>query len=176
MRRFFLSTALLLGALVSASGQNARLYLPETGLPNSQVNRIYQDRSDYIWICTEGGLVRFDGMRFETYQHDRESANCLSSSSVIDMVEDRKGTKWIGTAAGLDILDSEYSSFTHFDLHRNPETPVNPYIGRMVEVPANGTLVVGTGGAGVFVIDCETRQENAQKERGRKEITLHCHF
>ena len=175
MRRFFLSTALLLGALVSASGQNARLYLPETGLPNSQVNRIYQDRSDYIWICTEGGLVRFDGMRFETYQHDRESANCLSSSSVIDMVEDRKGTKWIGTAAGLDILDSEYSSFTHFDLHRNPETPVNPYIGRMVEVPANGTLVVGTGGAGVFVIDCETRQEIPEK-RETINRTLHTEY
>ena len=159
MKRIFLSVALLLGAFLPAAGQNARLYLPETGLPNSQVNRIYQDRSDYIWICTEGGLVRFDGMRFETYQHDRESANCLSSSSVIDMVEDSRGTKWIGTAAGLDILDSEYASFTHFDLHRNPETPVNPYIGRMVEVPANGTLIVGTGGAGVFVIDCETRQE-----------------
>ena len=159
MRRFLLSAVLLGGAFLTATGQNARLYLPETGLPNSQVNRIYQDRTDYIWICTEGGLVRFDGMRFETYQHDRESANCLSSSSVIDMVEDSRGTKWIGTAAGLDILDSEYASFTHFDLHRNPETPVNPYIGRMVEVPANGTLIVGTGGAGVFVIDCETRQE-----------------
>ena len=159
MKRFLLSAALLLGAFLPLAGQNARLYLPETGLPNSQVNRIYQDRSDYIWICTEGGLVRFDGMRFETYQHDRESENCLSSSSVIDMVEDGRGTKWIGTAAGLDILDSEYSSFTHFDLHRNPETPVNPYIGRLLEVQANGTVIVGTGGAGVFVIDSETRQE-----------------
>ena len=159
MRRFFVTLLLLGGAFLQSAGQNARLYLPETGLPNSQVNRIYQDRSDYIWICTEGGLVRFDGMRFETYQHDRESANCLSSSSVIDMLEDRQGTKWIGTAAGLDILDSEYASFTHFDLHRNPDTPANPYIGRLLEIPANGTLIVGTGGAGVFVIDCETRQE-----------------
>ena len=142
MKRFLLPAALLLGAFL------ARLYLPELGLPNSQVNRIYQDRTDYIWICTEGGLVRFDGLRFETYQHDRESANCLSSSSVIDMVEDGRGTKWIGTAAGLDILDSEYSSFTHFDLHRTPDTPVNPYIGRLLEVPAAGTLIVGTGGAG----------------------------
>ena len=159
MKRFLLSAVLFLGAFLPAAGQDARLYRPEHGLSSSQVNRIYQDRSDYIWICTEGGLVRFDGMRFETYQHDRESENCLSSSSVIDMVEDGRGTKWIGTAAGLDILDSEYSSFTHFDLHRNPEMPVNPYIGRLLEVQANGTVIVGTGGAGVFVIDSETRQE-----------------
>ena len=169
-------TILLLGGiLVPAAGQNARLYLPETGLPNSQVNRIYQDRSNYIWICTEGGLVRFDGMRFETYQHDRESANCLSSSSVIDMLEDGQGTMWIGTAAGLDILDSEYASFTHFDLHRNPDTPVNPYIGRLLEVPTAGTLIVGTGGAGVFVIDTETRQELPEK-RETINRTLHTDY
>ena len=175
MKRFLLPAALLLGAFLPAAGQNARLYLPELGLPNSQVNRIYQDRTDYIWICTEGGLVRFDGLRFETYQHDRESANCLSSSSVIDMVEDGRGTKWIGTAAGLDILDSEYSSFTHFDLHRTPDTPVNPYIGRLLEVPAAGTLIVGTGGAGVFVIDSETRQELPEK-RETVNRTLHTDY
>ena len=175
MKRFLLPAALLLGAFLPAAGQNARLYLPELGLPNSQVNRICQDRTDYIWICTEGGLVRFDGLRFETYQHDRESANCLSSSSVIDMVEDGRGTKWIGTAAGLDILDSEYASFTHFDLHRNPDTPVNPYIGRLLEVPATGTLIVGTGGAGVFVIDSETRQELPDK-RETINRTLHTDY
>ena len=75
MRRLCITTLLLGVAFLQATGQNARLYLPETGLPNSQVNRICQERSDYIWICTEGGLIRFDGMRFETYQHDRERAN-----------------------------------------------------------------------------------------------------
>ena len=91
------------------------------------------------------------------------------------MVEDGRGTKWIGTAAGLDILDSEYSSFTHFDLHRNPDTPVNPYIGRLLEVPAAGTLIVGTGGAGVFVIDSETRQELPEK-RETVNRTLHTDY
>ncbi len=165
MKRFLLSAVLFLGAFLPAAGQDARLYRPEHGLSSSQVNRIYQDRSDYIWICTEGGLVRFDGMRFETYQHDRESTNCLASSSVIDIVEDQSGAKWIGTASGVDILDSEYASFTHFTLHRNPDTPVNPYIGKLLEVPGEGdggTLLVATGGAGVFAIDCKTRQELPQ--------------
>ena len=54
MKRIFLSVALLLGAFRPAAGQNARLYLPESGLPSSQVNRGDQDRSDYIWICSEG--------------------------------------------------------------------------------------------------------------------------
>ena len=45
MKRFLLSAALLGGAFLPAAGQNARLYLPESGLPNSQVNRIYPDRT-----------------------------------------------------------------------------------------------------------------------------------
>ena len=165
MKRILLLTVLLGAVAFRATGQNARLYLPETGLPSSQVNRICQDRSDYIWICTEGGLIRFDGMRFETYRHDRERANGLASSSVIDMLEDRQGNKWIGTAAGLDILDSEHATVTHYDLHRDPDTPVNPYIGRLLEIPDAGDgsrLVVATGGAGIFVIDTETRQELPQ--------------
>ena len=175
MRHLFLSTTLLLGAILPVAGQDARLYRPETGLSSSQVNRIYQDRRDYIWICTEGGLVRFDGMRFETYQHDRERANCLASSSVIDIVEDRLGNKWIGTAAGVDMLDSEYASFTHLTLHRNPDTPVNPYIGRLLEIPGEGdstVLLVATGGSGVFVIDCETRRELSGR---REQIQQYLH-
>ena len=161
MKRLPLLNILLFVVAVNATGQSARLYLPETGLPNSQVNRISQDRSGYIWMCTEGGLIRFDGMSFETYRHERGNLNSLSSSSVNDMLEDRLGTKWIGTANGLDILDSEHSVLSHIDLRRDPDAPVNPYIGRLLEVPGpgdGGRIFVATGGAGVFVIDCESRQ------------------
>lgn len=167
MRRFLLPLALIL-ALFPAFGQNARLYLPETGLPNSQVNQIYQDHSEYIWFCTEDGLIRFDGMRFETYRHERENANSLSSSSVIDMLEDRHRTKWIGTANGLDIFDSEYSSFSHYILRNDPSVPNQPYVGSLLEVSGrNGgsLLYVATGGAGVYVIDCATKEQDP----GRRE-------
>ena len=160
MKRFLLPVALLLLAF-PAQGQNARLYRPETGLPNSQINRIYQDRSEYLWLCTEGGLIRFDGMRFETYRHERENQNSLASSSVTDMLEDRQGTKWVGTASGLDIFDSGHSSFTHLSLREDPSVPTQPYIGCLLEVTGRdgrNTLYVATGGAGIYVIDCASRQ------------------
>ena len=153
--------ALVLAPLVPATAQNARLYTPEIGLPNSQLNHICQDRSAYIWLCTEGGLIRFDGMRFESYRHDRENENSLASSSVMDMLEDRHGTKWVGTANGLDIFDSEHISFSRFELPNNQTAAGRPYIGRLLEVPGRSSgsrLFVATGGAGVFVIDCDSRQ------------------
>ena len=63
-------------------GQAARLYTPEGGLPNTQMNDISQDRQGFVWISTEGGLVRFDGMDFESYRHDREDASSIISNSV----------------------------------------------------------------------------------------------
>jgi signal transduction histidine kinase/CheY-like chemotaxis protein/ligand-binding sensor domain-containing protein len=174
-RRISLIPLLILAALAPAAAQNARLYTPELGLPNSQVNHIYQDRNGYMWLCTEGGLIRFDGMRFETYRHDRENENSLASSSVLDMLEDNRGTNWVGTANGLDIFDSEHISFSRFELPNGQTVPGNPYIGRLLEVPGRSSgncLYVATGGAGVFAIDCDSRKLLPER---REQIYRHVH-
>ena len=49
-------------------GQAARIYTSDNGLPNSQINRIYQDDKGVIWLATEGGLIRFDGLDFEAFR------------------------------------------------------------------------------------------------------------
>ena len=42
-------------------------YTTYDGLVQSQVNRIVQDSNGYLWICTKGGLSRFDGLRFQNF-------------------------------------------------------------------------------------------------------------
>ena len=129
MKKGLILLVLLSAAFQTALAQTSRLYTSELGLPNSQINRICQDRHGYIWMCSEGGLIRFDGMRFETYRHDRENGRSLTSSSVTDMLEDSRGTTWVGTANGLNLFDPEQASFSLFELPNNPGTPGNPYIG-----------------------------------------------
>ena len=161
MNRYFLFLALLTAALTPAAGQTARLYMSESGLPNSQVSSIYQDSSGYIWMCSEGGLIRFDGMRFETFRHDRERENSISSSSVNCMVEDSRGNTWVATASGLNLFDTEHSEFHRYELIDEQKSIANPYISSLQEAPGRSggcRLYVGTSGAGVFVIDCNTRQ------------------
>ncbi|MCR5350984.1 MAG: response regulator [Bacteroidales bacterium] len=156
----------LLAASWTASGQTARLYSPESGLPNTQINQICQDRSGIIWVCTEGGLVRFDGVDFETFLRDRENPNSITSDSVLDIVEDITGTKWVATARGLNIFDSDYNTFRQFDLPDPRRADSNPYIARILEVPdrvSGSKLFVATGGAGIFVIDSAT--QSLQDER-----------
>jgi hypothetical protein len=42
------------------------------GLAQSQVTRMVQDSKGYIWICTKGGLSRFDGKNFQNFVDDKD--------------------------------------------------------------------------------------------------------
>src|SRR5688500_15952514 len=37
------------------------------GLPAHSVTDMEQSRDGYVWLATQGGLVRFDGVRFTVY-------------------------------------------------------------------------------------------------------------
>ena len=42
----------------------------EQGLSQSSVMDILQDRRGYVWLATEDGLDRYDGLAFKVYKHD----------------------------------------------------------------------------------------------------------
>ena len=71
----------------------------DTGLPQNTVHSILQTRDGYLWLGTDGGLVRFDGIDFVTF--DAENTPQFKSDTVYDLLEDESGSLWISTAAGL---------------------------------------------------------------------------
>ena len=71
----------------------------DTGLPQNTVRAIVQGRDGFLWIATEGGLVRFDGVDFKAMT--RANTPELPSDLVDDLMEDRSGTLWISTSGGL---------------------------------------------------------------------------
>ena len=61
--------ALLLGAVaVFAQDYQFRLYRVEQGLPSDVAKALTQDRHGFIWIATDDGLVKYDGLKFTTYK------------------------------------------------------------------------------------------------------------
>ncbi len=76
-----------------------RSWQTDTGLPQNTVHAILQTRDGYLWLATEGGLVRFDGTQFAVY--DRQAPARLPSASVNSLFEDSRGDLWIGTEGGL---------------------------------------------------------------------------
>jgi diguanylate cyclase (GGDEF)-like protein len=75
----------------------ARTWGTEDGLPQSSVTAIAQTPDGYLWLGTQVGLVRFDGVRFAPLE-------AVVSAPPVDMVTalavDGEGRLWIGTAAG----------------------------------------------------------------------------
>jgi signal transduction histidine kinase/ligand-binding sensor domain-containing protein len=71
----------------------------EEGLPQSSVHSILQSRDGYIWLATEGGVARFDGVAFRTFAHASDPA--FASDDVCCLAEGRAGAVWAGTADGL---------------------------------------------------------------------------
>jgi signal transduction histidine kinase/ligand-binding sensor domain-containing protein len=85
-------------AQVPPTGYLHNAWTTENGLPQNDVTQLIQTRDGYIWLGTNGGLVRFDGIRFTIF--DSGNTRELRSSRILSLVEDRDGTLWIGTQNG----------------------------------------------------------------------------
>ncbi|HZF10468.1 MAG TPA: two-component regulator propeller domain-containing protein [Thermoanaerobaculia bacterium] len=70
----------------------------EQGLPNGTVQPIVQTRDGYLWVGTQDGLARFDGVHFTVFHPDTTPA--LKNPTISALLEDRHGTLWIGTDGG----------------------------------------------------------------------------
>jgi signal transduction histidine kinase/ligand-binding sensor domain-containing protein len=51
----------------AAQSNNIKRYSIQDGLVNNDILNIYQDSQGFIWLCTRGGLSRYDGNRFTNY-------------------------------------------------------------------------------------------------------------
>ncbi|AXC11341.1 putative two-component system sensor kinase [Acidisarcina polymorpha] len=76
-----------------------RAWQTDSGLPQNTVHAVIQTQDGYIWLGTEGGLVRFDGFEFVIY--DKQAPAFLRSESINSLFEDKDGDLWIGTNDGL---------------------------------------------------------------------------
>jgi PAS domain S-box-containing protein len=69
------------------------------GLPHNTTFPVLQTRDGYLWIATNAGLARFDGVRFVTYRVADTPA--LADNLIRSLYEDDTGVLWVGTQRGL---------------------------------------------------------------------------
>ena len=83
----------------------------ENGLPQDAVQTITQTKDGYLWLGTEAGLVRFDGVRFKVF--NRKNTPELQDSYVRVLFADPDGALWIGTRSrGLTrLLNGKFRTF-----------------------------------------------------------------
>lgn len=93
-----LSSALPSGALdVDKTLAQCRLdvWTTKDGLPPAAIHAMAQTPAGYLWFGTEAGLVRFDGVAFQTF-HSRNTPG-LKRDEVNALLVTQKGRLWLGT-------------------------------------------------------------------------------
>jgi ligand-binding sensor domain-containing protein len=124
-----------------------RSWLAIDGLPQNSVTSIVQSADGYLWLGTWGGLARFDGISFESF--DTSASPALRSSRIVALCEDEEGRLWIGTERGGLV---RYAN-GHFERVRLSDR-VDLSVYAIARGPA-GSMWVGTE-RGLFRFDRET--------------------
>lgn len=75
------------------------VWTTEDGLPQNSITDIMQTRDGYIWLGTEEGLVRFDGVAFEVF--NKANTPAFGHNAINQLAQDADGTLWIATDNGL---------------------------------------------------------------------------
>src|SRR5262249_41871757 len=65
----------------------------QRGFPGGSVYAIAQTPDGYLWLGTEKGLVRFDGLNFRLFNHTNTPA--FPPGPVFDLMTDAEGNLWI---------------------------------------------------------------------------------
>ena len=92
------STSWALNPLTLISQYAADYWRTADGLPQATVGAIAQTADGYIWLATEEGLVRFDGVRFSVLD---TTNSVLTDNYISSLRAGRDGSLWIRTSAAL---------------------------------------------------------------------------
>ena len=88
-----------------------RIWQAQQGLPQGTLYSILQTHDGYLWLGSQTGLIRFDGVRFETLENIRRGAP--ANVWVRSALEDSHHALWLATAeAGIFRIDRD--SLVHY--------------------------------------------------------------
>lgn len=144
----FISFFLVEFAFLPLLAQIGSFYTTDNYLSNSLINSIYQDSRKYIWIATEDGLNKFDGVRFTVYRNQKDDKFSLKNNYVRSVFEDSKGRIWVGCINGLQIYNRAEDKFIEIPVYYQ-HRKIEPHITSIIEL-SNGEILLSSSGAGVI--------------------------
>ena len=94
--RLFTLVFFLIPIFINAQTYYFDNYSVKQGLSQSTVRITFQDSEGYVWLGTQSGVSRFDGVNFINYNVN----DGLAGNSVKSIVEDSTGALWLGHSGG----------------------------------------------------------------------------
>ena len=92
----------------------------EEGLSQVSVNTLFKDSEGFLWIGTDDGLNRYDGMEVVRYYSRYDDLATMAANEVYAITEDKGGRIWLAHYnAGISIFDKKKNSFQRLGTGNN---------------------------------------------------------
>ncbi|MDR1557789.1 MAG: response regulator [Tannerellaceae bacterium] len=147
-KQFFVSAVLSVFCLSTVYTQNSPLYGESDpgSMSCTLINDICQDARGFIWVATEYGLNKFDGLNFTQYLHNENDSVSLSGNNVRRlMLDEDDHTLWIAYSAGLQKLDTGKDRFTNIRF----SDASKPHVTDIAKLQS-GDIYICTSGRGLY--------------------------
>jgi signal transduction histidine kinase/ligand-binding sensor domain-containing protein/DNA-binding response OmpR family regulator len=120
----------------------------KNGFCSNDVNSLYIDHKDGVWIATRDGLGYIKDtespVKFELYNHRQG----LKDNFIRAIHEDGKGNIWISSNSGISLWNAQTEQFADYDFHDG--VPTGNFIEGAACLTAEGTLYFGSLGGVCF--------------------------
>ena len=99
-----------------------------------------------MWLGTDEGLNRFDGVRITNYRSNVFDTTTISSNRVWDIFVDNENNVWVLNDRGVDLYNRTNNDFVRFKTNSRP----------LHLLDIGDSLIVTTRQSGLLVIDKKT--------------------
>lgn len=138
-------------------------------LPNNIVWAIFKDRSNIVWLATEGGVAFYDAgaPSFASVDLSEADGNPYVGISVFAAQMDRRGRLWLGSRFGLSVYEPERNRMQWINLSNAVVGTYNFVKG--LSIDRNDILWIGTA-EGLVCYDIERECEIPIQSRLRNRL------
>lgn len=81
------------------------------GLSSDAHCQAFRDNRGFVWISSQDGLNRYDGIHIRKYYHSSNDSFSVADNWITDVHQDPQGTLWISTPAGICTYDYNNDRF-----------------------------------------------------------------
>lgn len=115
------------------------------GIPPLKIYHMTTDSSGYLWIGSNLGLHRFDGVAFKSYPE-------IPKTTIGDIEVDQEGKVYVALLqTGLAIYDQESDAFTLIEANEAIETALGMQM--QILIREDDQLLLSQSGSGVFAFN-----------------------
>ena len=128
-------------------------------IPWGIVADLLEDQHGHIWICSENGLLRYDGYDFEVFTHDPDDSTTIGDNDVSHGFATSDGRLVFATDLGISIYQPKSRQFVNY----SPEGKGD------FHMPDAYVMAIAETSAGIWIA---TRTRLYLVPRGSKKMSL----